>query len=175
MKRIDERMTAGNDGDVVVFLIGMRINRWWKVHQWVRVAAAMPRMLRELEAKPELGFLGGEAWFGRTTLLMSYWKSTDHLMAYAKMRDTEHLPAWRAFNKRVATSGDVGIWHETYRVPAGAYESVYVNMPPFGLGRTRQLIEAKGRHADAAGRLGASGANAANAANTQVVASHAAA
>jgi len=155
MKIIEQRMTATNESDVVVFLIGMRINRWWKVHQWARVAAAMPRMLRELEANPELGYLGGEAWFGRTTLLMSYWKSTEHLMRYAKMRDAEHLPAWRAFNKRVGTRGDVGVWHETYRVSAGAYETVYVNMPAFGLGRTRPLVEARGRHAEAAGRLAA--------------------
>jgi hypothetical protein len=45
---------------------------------------AMPRMLRELEQRPEL----------------------------ARLVD---------FNKRVGSSGDVGIWHETYLVPAGAY------------------------------------------------------
>lgn len=154
MKTIDVRMTAENDQDVVVFLIGMRINKWWKVHQWARVAAGMPRMLAELEAHPELGFLGGEQWFGRTTILVSYWKSTAHLLAYAKMREAEHLPAWRAFNKRVGTNGDVGIWHETYRVPARAYESVYLNMPAFGLGAAGRLIEARGRNQHAAGRLG---------------------
>ena len=29
--------------------------------------------------------------------------------------------------------GDIGIWHETYLVPAGSYESIYSNMPRFGL------------------------------------------
>ena len=57
MKTIDKRMTAGNDDDVVVFLIGMRINRWWKVHQWARVGASMPRMLKELYANPDLGWV----------------------------------------------------------------------------------------------------------------------
>ena len=39
-------------------------------------------------------------------------------------------PAWVAFNKVVAWSGDVGIWHETYLVSAGSYECVYNNVPP---------------------------------------------
>jgi hypothetical protein len=147
------RVTSAHKDDVVVFLIGMRVNRWWKVWQWLRTAMAMPRMLRELHAHPELGMLGADSWFGQTTILVSYWKSTEHLLAYAKMRNAEHLPAWRAFNKHVGTNGDVGIWHETYRVPAGNFESVYVNMPAFGLGKATSLEEALGHRAGAAGRL----------------------
>ena len=130
---INARRTARLEGEFVVFLIGMRVNRWWKVRQWLRVALAMPRMLRELAAHPELGFLGAEQWFGRTTVMVSYWRSTDHLLAYAKSRSSAHLPAWKAFNKAVGTNGDVGIWHETYKSRTGDYENVYVNMPPFGL------------------------------------------
>ena len=135
MKTQNERLTSATEEPLVVFLIGMRVNRWWKVRQWLRTALAMPRMLRELGQHPELGMLGGEAWFGRTTILVSYWKSAEHLFAYAKQRNAEHLPAWRAFNKQIGTNGDVGIWHETYVVQAGAHESVYVNMPAFGLGK----------------------------------------
>ena len=51
-----ERMTAEVDGEVVVFLIGMRINSDWKLHKWLPIARAMPRMLRELEADPDSGF-----------------------------------------------------------------------------------------------------------------------
>ena len=83
--------------------------------------------------------LGSEAWFGRTTMLVSYWKSMEHLFGYATLRNAEHLPAWRAFNQLVGTSGDVGIWHETYLVQAGAYENIYVNMPAFGIGKVRGL------------------------------------
>ncbi|HET7540274.1 MAG TPA: DUF4188 domain-containing protein [Polyangiaceae bacterium] len=136
MKTHNERVTSNASPEpVVVFLIGMRVNRWWKVRQWLRTALAMPRMLRELAQHPELGMLGGESWFGRTTILVSYWKSADHLFAYAKQRDADHLPAWRAFNKHIGTNGDVGIWHETYAVQPGACESIYVNMPAFGLGK----------------------------------------
>jgi len=58
------------------------------------------------------------------------------------------------FNKRVGSSGDVGIWHETYLVSAGRYDSVYNNMPPIGLGSVTGLIPAAGRKATAAGRAG---------------------
>ena len=40
---IAQRMTAKVEGDFVVFLIGMRINRLWKIHKWLPVAMAMPR------------------------------------------------------------------------------------------------------------------------------------
>ena len=84
MKTHNERVTDATEEPLVVFLIGMRVNRWWKVRQWLRTALAMPRMLRELGQHPQLGMLGGEAWFGRTTILVSYWKSVDHLFGYAK-------------------------------------------------------------------------------------------
>jgi Domain of unknown function (DUF4188) len=150
----NQRMTSTSEGDVVVFLIGMRVNRWWKPWQWLRTALAMPRMLRELNAHPELGLLGTEAWFGRTTMLLSYWKSMDALLDYAKARDAAHLPAWRAFNKSVGSNGDVGIWHETYLAHPGDYETVYLNMPAFGLGKAAGVREALGHRLSAAGRLG---------------------
>jgi len=61
-KIVPQRMTAEIDGDFVVFLIGMRINKWWLPHKWVPVARAMGRMLKELEETPadETGFLGVE-------------------------------------------------------------------------------------------------------------------
>jgi Domain of unknown function (DUF4188) len=33
----------------------------------------------------------------------------------------------------VRKDGDVGVWHETYQVRAGAYESTYLHMHVFGL------------------------------------------
>jgi hypothetical protein len=152
---IPRRVTSRMDGEFVVFLIGMRVNRWWKVHRWLRVSMAMGRMLHELSLHPELGFLGAEQWAGRTSILLSYWRSMDHLMAYASNRSAEHLPAWRSFNRLVGTNGDVGIWHETYRVHPGDYENMYVNMMPFGAGKVGELVDAHGPRASAAGRLAA--------------------
>jgi hypothetical protein len=46
-------MAAEVDGDFVVFLIGMRINKPWQIHKWLPVFLAVRRVLRELEAHPE--------------------------------------------------------------------------------------------------------------------------
>lgn len=140
---IQQRMSSQYPDDgVVVFLIGARINRWWKVHKWLPVARAMPRMVRELQRRPELGFLGFEAFGGRTTLMVQYWRSMKHLMEYARAKDSEHLPAWREFNENIGTNGDVGIWHEIYRVEPGHAHSLYSNMPPFGFGKVGALVPA---------------------------------
>jgi hypothetical protein len=152
-----DRMTADLEGDFVVFLIGMRINAPLKVHKWLPVIRAMPRMLAELHRQPELGFVHAEMWFARTTIMVQYWRSMDQLMAYAKSRTAQHLPAWQAFNRSIGTDGSVGIWHETYAATAGSYENVYVNMPAFGLGRAGRLHAASGDRKTAAGRLEAAG------------------
>ena len=152
-----ERLYAQLEGDFVVFLIGMRINTPWKLHKWWPVGRAMPRMLKELQEQPELGMLGGELWGGRTTILVQYWRSAEHLFAYARNKDAQHLPAWRAFNRAVGTSGDVGVWHETYVVSPGTYENIYVNMPAFGLGKVGTLSGVAGGLQSAQARLKASG------------------
>jgi len=153
VKVIKERMCAEVDGEAVVFLIGMRFNKPWKIHKWFPVVLAMPRMLRELEQNPDLGLLGYHQWFGRTIIVLQYWRSVEHLNAYAKNRDNAHLPAWAAFNRAVGKSGDVGIWHETYRAREGDYETVYANMPLFGLAKATKAVVASGRRESAAGRM----------------------
>ncbi len=146
-----QRLAAELDGDFVVFLIGMQIRRPWQVRSWIPVFLAMPGMLRELARQPELGCLA--SWNSGLSVIQ-YWRSTDHLMAYARAREHTHLPAWSAFNRRARQSGGaVGIWHETYRVRAGEYEAVYVDTAPRGLGRAGRLLPATGRRETAAGRL----------------------
>lgn len=148
-----ERLTACMEGEFVVFLIGMRINQPLKVHKWLPVVRAMPRMLTELHQQPELGFVHAEMWFSRTTIMVQYWRSMDQLLAYAKSKTAAHLPAWQAFNQAIGTDGSVGIWHETYAASPGSYESVYVNMPAFGLGKAGSLQPAAGGRQSASGRL----------------------
>lgn len=149
----NKRMTATIEGEFVVFLIGMRINRPLHIHKWLPVAAAMPKMLAELYSQPELGLLSHEIWFSRTVVLVQYWRNMELLMNYAKSRNASHLPAWQAFNKSIGSDGSVGIWHETYNIKAGGYENVYVNMPPFGLGKAGNLTEVERRSQSAADRL----------------------
>jgi hypothetical protein len=147
-----DRMTVRGDTDVVVFLIGSRINKWWRIDKWLPVALAMNRMMKELAAKPESGFLG---YAGGGTMMVQYWKSLEHLMRYASDREGEHFPAWVHFRKTISESEVVGIWHETYFVPKGSYECVYQHMPPFGLGSIFELVPATGHLHDARKRLAA--------------------
>ena len=146
-------MTAEIEGDFVVFLIGMRINKWWKIHKWLPVALAMPKMLKELFNDKSCGLLGLQLMGGIPPTTMQYWRSFEHLEAYARSKDKEHFPEWVKFNKNVASNGDVGIWHETYLVKAGNYECIYNNMPPRGLGRASKLVPAIGRSESAKGRM----------------------
>ncbi|MCW4645647.1 DUF4188 domain-containing protein [Bacillus safensis] len=134
------RFTTDNSDSIVVFIIGMRINKRWAIHQWLPVFMAMPGMIKELYThQDELGFLGTENYFGlRTTAMIQYWKSTDDLLAYAKLE--KHLAAWKEFNQRARNNDAVGIYHETYQIQAGSYESIYVNMPSYGLGQAKPPI-----------------------------------
>lgn len=135
------QFTARIEGDFVVFLIGMRINKPWKIGLWWPVFIAMPRMLKELKAAgPGSGFLGHTPL--SLTLMAQYWRSFEQLEAYARSSDSLHWPAWVAFNKRIRGSrGDVGIWHETYKIRAGEYECVYSGMPPYGLSAAAELVK----------------------------------
>jgi hypothetical protein len=138
MAQINEgRYTAEMDKPLVIFMIGMRVNRFWAFSKWLPVARVFPKMLTELYAHPEKGFLHGELFFRfgpLTTAMISYWRSFKDLEAYAHNPNDTHLPAWREFNKNVGNNGMVGIWHETYEVEPGHYEVMYGNMPLFGLG-----------------------------------------
>ena len=150
---LEGRWTARPDGDFVVFIIGMRINRWWMIHRWLPLIRAMGGMIRELSVRPELGFLGGKTWFGRTIVLIQYWRSFEDLEHYAKARDLSHVPAWADFNRRIGNDGTVGIYHETYRIAPGQYENVFVNMPPTLLSDCATLIEVRSSHATARRRM----------------------
>ena len=152
---INGRHTAALDDDVVVFIIGMRINRLRRVHSWLPAFQAMPRMLRELGADPELGLLNVQTfWAGRVLMGVQYWRSFEHLEAFARSRDHAHLPAWREFNWLVRDNGDVGIFHETYRVGPGTAESFYGNMPPFGLAAAVGLAPVATKGQSAGRRMG---------------------
>ena len=152
-KIVKERMTAVATEDFVLFLIGMRINNWFAIHRWLPVFLSMPKMLRELHINRDMGFKSYEMWLGRTVILVQYWENPEKLISYAKARDSEHLPAWKAFNKRAMKSESVGIWHETYVVDKSKTENIYVNMPNFGFGKVKTPKPVKGFMKTATGRL----------------------
>jgi hypothetical protein len=140
------RFTAQTDKPIVLFLIGMRINRLWAVHKWLPVALAMPRMLAELSKQPATGMLWYRTYVsGRVVLVQQYWASFDKLLAYAHDKSAAHFPAWAAFNRAIGGNGSVGVWHETYLVEPGKFECIYANMPLFGLAAATNRVSATGR------------------------------
>ena len=127
------RWTHTPTDNLVVFMIGMRINRLWRPDVWGPTLAAMGPMIAELAADPKSGFLGYRLLLGwRGPTLVQYWRSTEDVYRYAGDLGAAHRPAWTAFNQRARRSPrSVGIWHETYEVARA--ESVYVDIPPMGL------------------------------------------
>ena len=151
------RLTAdlGDQEEIVVFLIGMRVNKPWAVRRWWPTFAAMRPMIQELEARPELGLLHAQlGWLGGP-YVTQYWRSFEQLDAYARDKDRLHLPAWKEYNRAARASNAVGIWHETYQVHAGEYEAIYGNMPRHGLANAgvHEPVSRKGQ--SAARRIGA--------------------
>jgi hypothetical protein len=159
-----ERVTHGHEGEIAVFLIGMRFTKPWRVDAWLPVFLAMPTMLRELyiakvaAARGEgedLGFLDARTLLGgRGVTLIQYWRSADDIYRYATSPEHAHRPAWQAFNAKVRKAkGAVGIWHETYAVPAGGHESIYHGVPTMGLARATSVVPVARRGESARERI----------------------
>ena len=149
------RYTAQTNEPFVVFIIGMRINKFWAFSKWIPSARAMAPMLRTLFQHPEKGFLGGQTFFyWRGIALVQHWRSFEDLEKFARNREDPHLSAWKRFNKAIGSDGSVGIWHETYLVDSGKYEALYGNMPVFGLAAATSHVPAVGRRETARRRLG---------------------
>ena len=159
------RMTCSyqdNREDLVVFLIGIRMNQTWKLTKNAAEAGqAMRRMLLELEQNPHLGCLGTESYVGdnadgSTTLVVQYWQSPDHLRRWAQSSQSEHYHPWRQLMKLGRETDELGFWHETFLVRGGEYETVYVNCPAFHLAAARGVTvePAEGKKATMLGRLG---------------------
>jgi hypothetical protein len=125
------RFTAEIDGDFVVLLIGFRLNRPLRGLRWMRQLNTMNTMLKDLSRHPEKGLLGVR--YGMKTMVQ-YWRSFEHLEAFARDADDRHGKVWREiYRDGFLEDGSAGIWHETFKVRAGEYEAVYGNMPAQGL------------------------------------------
>lgn len=157
-KVIPGRYTGHTEDRFVVFLIGMRVNRLWAVHKWLPTALAMGPMLQTLYAHmQDKGFLGARTTlFWRGVETVQYWRSFEELEHFARSQDDPHLKAWQRFNKQIGGDGSVGIFHETYVIQPGQSESIYVNMPKFGLADAFTHTPAVGGRYAARGRMRAS-------------------
>ncbi|GAA1848630.1 DUF4188 domain-containing protein [Pseudonocardia ailaonensis] len=138
------RHAAEIDGDFVVFLIGARLNLRHPVRAFRDLGGlrnGMAAMLKKLSADPASGLLG---FHGHGTTIVQYWRSFEHLEAFANDKADLHRPTWIEYYRRAARHEGTGIWHETYLVKAGQYEAVYHNMPEFGLGAAARTVPLAG-------------------------------
>ena len=139
--------------EIVVFILGMRINKPLKVGLWWPVMMAMHQMLNHLDEHAEKGLLGYRTAFV-PPLMIQYWRSFEDLARFARNVDDPHLDPWRRYNRRVGKSGDVGIWHETYLVKTSNIETAYSNMPPYALSAVSGLVPVPRGKDSAAARMG---------------------
>ena len=85
------RWTAEIEGDFVVFIIGARLNSKWQAFRSFADLGGrrgMNHMLKYLTEHPEKGLLGYET-MGFANV--QYWRSFEHLEAFAKDTDDPHL------------------------------------------------------------------------------------
>ncbi|CCC09812.1 hypothetical protein SMACR_03368 [Sordaria macrospora] len=100
------------------------------------------------EKKEEYGLLGMSNWkqTKRAThnagLVVMYFKSVEGLHKFA--HDKEHRDGWdflHAFRKK--GYNHITALHETFEVPAGAWESIYLDSPPILMGDTSIKVTEK--------------------------------
>ncbi len=149
------RFSAQSSEPFVVFLIGMRVNQLLALGSWPRVAKCHAAHDRRAQAR-------SFAWPAARRvfrLLARCWRHS----VLAKLRATPRLcprserrPPSRLGGVQSPHGGDgsVGIWHETYTVSNGQYETIYANMPRFGLGAAAEHLPSAGRLDTARSRIG---------------------
>jgi hypothetical protein len=149
------RYAAHTDEPFVVFMVGLCINKPWAIPRWFPAFAAMLPMVNELRAHPEKGMFHSRTFLSfPVIMLVQYWRSFEHLEAFARSPADLHMPAWQRFYREVGKSDAVGVFHETYLVSPDQCEAIYVNMPRFGLALAAQHTPATGRRLTARQRLG---------------------
>jgi len=138
-------MTAQVDGAFVVFLVGMRINRPFRVQEWLPMVKAFGDLKKELyESNTDSGFMGCTN-LGFLTQVQ-YWQSLEHLEAYIQGDGHRVWPAWDDFTRKSQTNERraFGVWYEAFLVEDGAYSSLYTGMPAHGLGKCGALNPLRG-------------------------------
>jgi len=146
-----DRMSAELDGEFVVFLIGVRINRVWKIHKWLPIFKARKKMLHELMAHPETGCVSHYQSGGIAIL---YWRTYEQLEYIARNPDKERWPAWASFHEKLDRSrGDVGVWREVYVIKPGQTEMVHGGTRALGLSKVGHRVPRSGANAQSVERV----------------------
>ncbi|KAK4245130.1 hypothetical protein C7999DRAFT_43320 [Corynascus novoguineensis] len=131
--------TTPSDKEIVVFHLGARFN-----HPLGPLAPKAKDLGDQfnacnadlLERAKEFGCIGASAYRGddasshNTIMTIYYFRNLEGLNRFA--HDDIHRRAWDWYNRECLRRGytHLGIFHEAFVVPAGAYETLYVNMQP---------------------------------------------
>ncbi|CAK1358652.1 hypothetical protein CB0940_06767 [Cercospora beticola] len=136
------------DTDIVVFLIGARSN-----HPLGVLAPGMPTSAKHFENlagvledhADEFGFLGMTSWFNYTqrstksdSLYVCYFRTVEGLHAFA--HSSYHREAWNWWNTSTKKYPHLSIYHETYHVPKGHWENIYINSYASGITSTTTKV-----------------------------------
>jgi heme-degrading monooxygenase HmoA len=95
--------------------------------------------------KEEHGFLGSRSLVGaesatnNETMTIMYFKSSEHVQAFAASPLHRKSLGWWA--KHAAEYPHLGIFHETYQVQAKNYETVYAHTKPMLAGATQHRVQ----------------------------------
>ena len=136
---IPTTFTGRCEGDFVVFLIGSRCNTAYPLTKsYTSLRKAFMSMQAELESDPSIGYMGGDLYVGAndrksTTMFVQYWRNYESLQKWSHKRMSLHLKKMSEYTSKNQIDTPDGIWHETYKVRDGEYETIYHNMPPIGL------------------------------------------
>jgi hypothetical protein len=148
------RWMARREEPFAVFVFGMRLNRLRGLPRFAWGLRVLRRVLRDLDAHPERGFLAGRVYrAGRTLVAVQYWESFDALDAWARDHSLPHRGPWQRYLREALGDDAMGLWHETYLASPGSWEGVYVNMPPWGLAAGVEAVEMRTTRGSARERL----------------------
>ncbi|KAF2871122.1 hypothetical protein BDV95DRAFT_637663 [Massariosphaeria phaeospora] len=135
---------------IVCFVLGARFNHplGKAAPGVIGIAGALQQMWTEAEENREKwGFLGRTSTLidisdGEATSMawLSYWNDMEGLQKFSessvhRLGQTEYIGNKYPY---------IGIMHETFKAPEGCWETIYLNMPPWGLGKSKPLGKDKG-------------------------------
>ena len=121
---------------------------------WVRTITKSVRRSILDALRSNSGLLHSESFrlgIGHQGFLL-YWRGFQDLETWA--RSEPHTTWWRALIDRSRRRSDVGVYHETFLVPRGQYETIYLNCSPVGMSAFCTLSEPVGVLTTARDRLG---------------------
>lgn len=137
-----ERMAAEMDDGFVIYINGMRLNGLRALSHWLVANWKITKMLGELEADPDSGFLGYTPIFLglRKGATIQYWRSLEDLQRFATDPDGPHVPAWKWYNEEADPDGGLGFWAELYVIDGDSFETFFRNAPPIGIGKFAKMV-----------------------------------